>query len=172
VLDISPERLARIEDLLAVETLMSNSVNIAASVRQADLLIGAVLVAGAKAPTLVTAEMVKSMRPGSVIIDVAIDQGGITETIDRVTSHKDPYYITHGVIHYSVPNMPGAVPRTSTLALSNATAPYALTLANKGLEQAMRDDPALFKGLNTHKGKLVCQAVADAQNLPYEPAVL
>jgi alanine dehydrogenase len=172
VLDISVEQLARIEDLLGVETLMSNSANIAAAVRQADILIGAVLVAGAKAPQLVTEEMVKTMRPGSVIIDVAIDQGGITETIDRVTSHKDPYYIKHDVIHYSVPNMPGAVPRTSTLALSNATAPYALRLANKGLEQAMREDPALFKGLSTYKGKLTCKAVAEAQNLPHETIVL
>jgi alanine dehydrogenase len=168
VLDISTERLARAEDLLKAETLMSNSANIAAAVKQADLLIGAVLVAGAKAPVLVTEEMVKTMRPGSVILDVAIDQGGITETIDRVTSHKDPYYIKHGVVHYSVPNMPGAVPRTSTLALSNATAPYALTLANKGLEKALREDPALFKGLNTYKGKIACAAVADAQGLPYD----
>jgi alanine dehydrogenase len=174
VIDVLVEKLARIEELLAgqVETLMSNTLNIAASVRHADLLIGAVLVAGAKAPVLVTEEMIKTMRPGSVIVDIAIDQGGIAETIDHATSHKDPYYVRHGIVHYSVPNIPGAVPRTSTLALSNATTPYALTLANKGLEQAMREDPALFKGLNTYKGKIACAAVAEAQGLPYEPIVL
>ncbi|MDR0326623.1 MAG: alanine dehydrogenase [Oscillospiraceae bacterium] len=174
VLDVSVERLARIEELLAgqVETLMSNSQNIAASVTHADLLVGAVLVAGAKAPVLVTEEMVKTMRQGSVIVDIAIDQGGIAETIDHATSHQDPYYIRHGVVHYSVPNIPGAVPRTSTLALSNATTPYALKIADKGLEQAMREDPALFKGLNTYKGRIACAAVAAAQDLAYEPAAL
>jgi alanine dehydrogenase len=172
VLDICPSRMAKIEDLLGVETLMSNSGNIASAVKTADLLIGAVLVAGAKAPILVTEEMVRSMRPGSVIVDVAIDQGGVTETIDRITSHKDPYYIKHGIVHYSVPNMPGAVPRTSTIALSNVTAPYALILANKGLEKALKDDPALFKGLNTYKGRIACKAVADAQDLPFEPVTL
>jgi alanine dehydrogenase len=174
VLDVSVERLARIEELLAgqVETLMSDSANIASAVETADLLIGAVLVAGAKAPVLVTEEMVKSMRAGSVIVDIAIDQGGIVKTIDRATSHKDPYYIKHGVVHYSVPNIPGAVPRTSTLALSNATAPYALRLADLGLEEALRRDPALFKGLNTYKGKIACHAVAEAQGLPYEPVTL
>ena len=174
VLDISAERLARVEELLAgrAETLTSNSQNIAGAVRQADLLIGAVLVAGAKAPTLVTEEMVKTMRPGSVIVDIAIDQGGVVETVDHATSHQDPYYIRHGVVHYSVPNIPGAVPRTSTLALSNATTPYALRLADKGLEGAMREDAALLKGLNTYKGKIACEAVAVAQGLAYEPIAL
>jgi alanine dehydrogenase len=169
VLDVSVERLKYIGTVLpGVETLISNKTNIASVVAQADILIGAVLVAGAKAPVLVTEEMVKSMRPGSVIVDVAIDQGGIAETIDRVTSHQDPFYVKHSVLHYSVPNIPGAVPRTSTFALSNATIPYALKIANQGLETALRDDPALFKGLNTYKGKMVCEAVAEAQGLPYE----
>jgi alanine dehydrogenase len=173
VLDISVERLAYIKNLLpGIETLISNNVNISSVVKSADLLIGAVLVAGAKAPVLVTEEMVKSMRPGSVIVDVAIDQGGIAETIDRVTSHQDPYYIKHGVIHYSVPNIPGAVPRTSTFALSNATIPYALKIADQGLEAALRNDPHLFKGLNTYKGKVACRAVAEAQGLPYEAVEL
>jgi alanine dehydrogenase len=173
VLDISVERLAYIGTVMpGVETLISNSTNIAAAVEQADLLIGAVLVAGAKCPLLVTEEMVKTMRPGSVIVDVAIDQGGIAETIDRVTSHQDPFYIKHGVLHYSVPNIPGAVPRTSTFALSNATIPYALKIANMGLEAALREDPHLFKGLNTYKGKIVCPAVAEAQGLPCEPVEL
>ena len=172
VVDISVERLKYIGTVLpGAETLISNKSNIASVVKQADLLIGAVLVAGAKAPVLVTEEMVKSVRPGSVIVDVAIDQGGIAETIDRVTSHQDPFYIKHGVLHYSVPNIPGAVPRTSTFALSNATIPYALKIANQGLENALRDDPALFKGLNTYKGKIACQAVAEAQGLPYEQVV-
>jgi alanine dehydrogenase len=172
VLDICVDRLKYTGSVLpGIETMISNKSNIAFIVEQTDLLIGAVLVAGAKAPILVTEDMVKSMRPGSVIVDVAIDQGGIAETIDRVTSHQDPFYIKHGVLHYSVPNIPGAVPRTSTFALSNATLPYALKIANLGLETALREDPALFKGLNTYKGKIACQAVAGAQGLPYEAVV-
>jgi len=112
------------------------------------------------------------MRPGSVIVDISIDQGGISETIDRTTSHENPYYIKHGVTHYSVPNMPGAVPRTSTFALSNATMPYALQIANKGAVTAMREDPALLKGLNTYRGKMVNEPIAEAQGLSYEPVEL
>jgi alanine dehydrogenase len=172
VLDISLERLAYISDIMSnrVVTLMSNSYNISKCVADADLVIGAVLIPGAKTPVLVTENMVKTMRPGSVLVDVAIDQGGSIETIDSFTSHDDPYFIKHGIVHYSVPNMPGAVPRTSTFALSNATMPYALRIANNGAEKAMRENPALLKGLNVYKGKITNKAVAEAQGLAYEPA--
>ena len=173
VLDISIERLSYIHDILTnnVVTLVSNSYNVANSVADADLVISAVLIPGARAPKIVTENMIKSMRPGSVLVDIAIDQGGSIETIDRLTNHENPYFVKYGIVHYSVPNMPGAIPRTSTFALSNATMPYALQLANKGAEQAMRENPALMKGLNVYKGKVTNQAVAEAQNLPYEPAV-
>ncbi|MCL2773357.1 MAG: alanine dehydrogenase [Oscillospiraceae bacterium] len=174
VIDISIKQLAYINDILSgyAVTLMSNNYNVAKSVADADLVIGAVLIPGAKAPKLVTADMVKNMRQGSVIVDVAIDQGGSVETIDRLTSHENPYYIEHGVVHYSVPNMPGAVPRTSTFALANATMPYALRIADKGAEAAMRDNPALLKGLNVYKGKMTNKAVAEAQGLVCEQAKL
>jgi len=174
VLDLSLERLAYLNDILTgrISTVLSNLLSIAQQVAEADLFIGAVLVPGAKAPKLVTEEMVKRMRPGSVIVDISIDQGGIVETIDRTTSHDDPYFIKHGVIHYSVPNMPGAVPRTSTFALSNATLPYALQIANKGAEKAMRENPALLKGLSVYKGNVVCEAVAVAQGRKYVPAMV
>jgi len=170
ILDVSTERLAYIHDILPnVITLISNDYNIAAAVSEADLVIGAVLVPGAKAPKLVTEKMVMNMRPGSVIVDVAIDQGGSVETIDRLTNHDKPYFIKYDVIHYSVPNMPGAVPRTSTFALSNATMPFALEIANKGAEVAMRENPALMKGLNVYKGKVINKPVAQAQGILYEP---
>ena len=171
IIDISIEKLANVNDIFAnrVVTLMSNNYNVSKSVADADLLIGAVLLPGAKATKVVTEEMVKTMRPGSVVVDVAIDQGGCIETIDRLTSHDNPYYVKHGVVHYSVPNMPGAVPRTSTFALANATMPYALQMANKGLERAMRENTALLKGLNVYQGKITNKAVADAQGLAYEP---
>jgi len=171
ILDVSVERLNYIHDILStrVVTLMSNSYNVSKAVAEADLVIGAVLIPGAKAPKIVTENMIMSMNPGSVLVDVAIDQGGSIETIDKLTSHENPYYIKHGIIHYSVPNMPGAVPRTSTFALSNATIPYALQIANKGAETAMRDNPALMKGLNVYKGKITNEAVAKAQGLLYEP---
>ena len=172
VLDISIDRLSYIHDILTnnVVTLVSNSFNIAESVADADLVISSVLIPGARAPKIVTESMVKTMRPGSVLVDIAIDQGGSIETIDRLTNHENPYYVKHGIVHYSVPNMPGAIPRTSTFALSNATMPYALQLANKGAEEAMRENPALMKGLNVYQGKITNQAVAEAQGLPYEPA--
>ena len=175
VLDISAKRLAYLDDIFGgrVQTLLSNSYNIANAVRSADLVVGCVLIPGAKAPKLVTEEMVKSMRPGSVLVDVAIDQGGSIETIDRITTHSDPYFVKHGVIHYSVANMPGAVPRTSTLALTGATLPYALKIANMGAEAACKADSALMKGLNTYNGHQTFQAVADAQGLKYtDPAAL
>ena len=171
VIDISTERLAYIGDIFGnrLVTLKSNEYNIGKSVADADLLIGAVLVPGAKAPKLVSEEMVKSMRPGSVIVDVAIDQGGSVVTCDRTTSHENPFFIKHDVVHYSVPNMPGAVPRTSTFALSNATLPYALSIANLGAEAALRKDRALLEGLNVYDGRVTYKAVADDQGLAYEP---
>ncbi len=169
ILDISTKRLAYLDDIFGgrVQTLLSNSYNIAHAVKAADLVVGCVLIPGAKAPKLVTEEMVKSMRPGSVLIDVAIDQGGSIESIDRITTHANPYFIKHGVLHYSVANMPGAVPRTSTLALTGSTLPYALKIANLGAEAACKADPALSKGLNTYNGHLTFQAVAEAQGLLY-----
>lgn len=170
VLDVSVGQLSRLHDIMPnVTTLISNEHNIAQAVLEADLVIGAVLIPGGKAPVLVTEKMVMGMKQGSVIVDVAIDQGGSVETIDRLTSHENPYFVKHGVVHYSVPNMPGAVPRTSSFALSNATTPYALEIANKGAEQAMKDNPALLKGLNVYKGKVTNKPVAQAQGLEYEP---
>ena len=169
ILDISAKRLAYLDDIFGgrVQTLLSGSYNIARAVKNADLVVGCVLIPGAKAPKLVTEEMVKSMNPGTVLVDVAIDQGGSIETIDRITTHADPYFVKHGVIHYSVANMPGAVPRTSTLALTGATLPYALKIANMGAEAACKADPALMKGLNTYNGHLTFKAVAEAQNLAW-----
>lgn len=175
VLDVNLKRLAYLDDIFGgrVQTLLSNPYNIANAVRNADLVVGCVLIPGAKAPKLVTEEMVKTMRPGSVLIDVAIDQGGSIESIDRITTHADPYFIKHGVLHYSVANMPGAVPRTSTLALTGATLPYALKIANMGAEEACKADAALMKGLNTYNGHVTFKAVAEAQGLAYtDPAVL
>ena len=175
ILDVNLKRLAYLDDIFGgrVQTLLSNAYNIANAVKNADLVVGCVLIPGAKAPKLVTEEMVKNMRPGSVLVDVAIDQGGSIESIDRITTHSDPYFVKHGVLHYSVANMPGAVPRTSTLALTGATLPYALKIANLGAEAACKADPALMKGLNTYNGHLTFQAVAEAQGLPYtDPAEL
>jgi alanine dehydrogenase len=171
IIDISIDRLRCLDDLFygRVVTIKSNSYNIANWVRKADLLIGAVLIPGAKAPKLVTEEMVKTMQPGSVIVDVAIDQGGCIETIDHVTTHSDPIYLKHGVVHYAVANMPGAVARTSTIALTNATIEYALQIANKGFRQAILDDPGLAKGVNVIDGKVTYWAVADALRLAYTP---
>lgn len=175
ILDVNAKRLAYLDDIFGgrVQTLLSNAYNIANAVRYADLVVGCVLIPGARAPMLVTEEMVKTMRPGSVLIDVAIDQGGSIESIDRITTHSDPYFVKHGVLHYSVSNMPGAVPRTSTLALTGATLRYALKIANLGVEKACKADPALRKGLNTYQGHLTFRAVAEAQGLPYtDPAEL
>nr|WP_106780410.1 alanine dehydrogenase [Lysinibacillus timonensis] len=171
ILDVNPERLRQIEDIFghSIHTLMSNPFNIAESVKDSDLVIGSVLIPGARAPKLVTEEMVKSMRPGSVIVDIAIDQGGSFETTDRVTTHDNPTYIKHGVVHYAVANMPGAVPRTSTIALTNNTVPYALQIANKGYKKACIENDALKKGLNTLDGHVVYQAVAIDQGREYTP---
>ena len=169
VIDLSPERLRQLEDMFGrdVQTLISNPYNIAESVKTSDLVIGAVLIPGAKAPKLVSEEMIQSMQAGSVVVDIAIDQGGIFASSDRVTTHDDPTYVKHGVVHYAVANMPGAVPRTSTIALTNNTIPYALQIANKGYKQACLDNVALKKGVNTLDGQLVYKAVADSQGLPY-----
>ncbi|OQA88589.1 MAG: Alanine dehydrogenase 2 [bacterium ADurb.Bin236] len=166
VLDICTTRLKYINDLLSnqVITIKSNPISIARSVQYADLLIGAVLITGAKAPKLVTREMVKTMKKGSVIVDVAIDQGGCVET-SKVTSHNNPTFIYNGVVHYCVGNMPGSVPRTSTLALTNETLPYVLEIAQKGFSAAVNENAALRKGVNFHNGCCVCHGVADAFNL-------
>ncbi len=172
VLDIEPARLAILDDHYGnhIHTLMSNSQNIEEEVSRADLVIGAVLIPGAKAPHLVSEALVKKMEAGSVIVDLAVDQGGCVETI-RPTSHDDPVREVHGVLHYGVANMPGAVSRTSTFALTNSTLAYIRDLANKGLQQALSEDPALAKGLNLHQGLLHNQAVAKALNLPFTPSV-
>ena len=171
IIEKNPDRLRYLDDLFMgrVKTMMSNAYNIEKEVAKADLLVGAVLIPGARAPRLVTEEMVKQMKPGSVIVDVAIDQGGSIETIDRVTTHSDPIYVKHGVVHYSVANMPGAVARTSTFALTNVTIPYAVEIANKGWKLAILENPALAKGVNIVNGKITYQAVAEAHNLPYTP---
>lgn len=170
VLDVNTDRLRYLSEVLHgnLMTLASNALNIAEAVKRADVVIGAVLLPGAKAPHLVTREMVKSMKPGSVIVDVAVDQGGCIETT-RPTSHSDPTFVVDGVIHYCVTNMPGAVPRTSTYALSNATLPYAMKLANKGFAQAVKEDPALAGGVNVHEGYITCPAVAESFGLSYRP---
>ncbi|MDQ0198058.1 alanine dehydrogenase [Neobacillus ginsengisoli] len=162
IIDLSADRLRQLDDIFGnqIKTLMSNPMNIAEAVAEADLLIGAVLIPGAKAPKLVTEEMVKSMKPGSVIVDVAIDQGGIVETCDHVTTHDNPTFEKYGVIHYSVANMPGAVPRTSTMALTNVTVPYALQIANKGVTKAISENDALKLGLNVANGEITFEAVA------------
>lgn len=172
VLDLSVDRLRQLDDIFgnSIQTLVSNPFNISESVKEADLVIGAVLIPGAKAPKLVSEEMVQSMKPGSVLVDIAIDQGGIFETSDRVTTHDDPIYVKHGIVHYAVANMPGAVPQTSTMALTNVTVPYALQIANKGFKQALLDNEALRKGLNTVSGNVTYKAVAEAQNLQYVTA--
>lgn len=168
IIDLSPDRLRQIDDIFGsqIQTLMSNPFNIAKAVADSDLVIGAVLIPGSKAPKLVTEEMIKSMEAGSVVVDVAVDQGGIIETADRVTTHDNPTYIKHGVIHYAVANMPGAVPQTSTIALTNVTVPYALQIANKGVKKALIENPALAAGLNTINGEVTYKAVAN--DLGYE----
>lgn len=169
MLDVNTRRLAELDDLFGnlVNTVMSNPFNIDSEVRSADLVIGAVLIPGAKAPKLVKEDTVKQMKPGSVLVDIAIDQGGIFETSDRVTTHDDPTFIKHGIVHYSVANMPGAVPRTSTFALTNVTIPYAVRIANKGVKTAVLEDRALLKGINTMKGKLTIREVAEDLGLEY-----
>jgi alanine dehydrogenase len=170
IFDINPDRLRAIDEVYGgrLVTLASNPYAVAEGVAKADLLVGAVLIPGARAPKLVTEAMVKKMKPGAVIVDVAIDQGGCVETIDRVTTHRDPIYVKHGVVHYSVANMPGAVARTSTLALTNATLPYAVKLAADPIG-AIRSVPGLDKGVNVFRGKLTIEAVAGSHDLEFTP---
>ncbi len=169
-IDLRIDRLRHLGEIFTgnLVTLSSNPLNVAEAVRRADAVIGAVLVTGARAPHVVTREMVRSMKPGSVIVDVAIDQGGCVET-SRPTTHTDPIYVEEGVIHYCVTNMPGAVPRTSTYALTNATLPYALKLANRGFVEAVKNNAALAKGVNVHQGNVTCEGVACAHGFQYTP---
>ena len=173
ICDISLPRLAYLTDVMPrnVKTLMSSEYNIREELKTADLVIGSVLIPGAKAPKLVTRDMLSLMEPGTVLVDVAIDQGGCFET-SHPTTHEEPTYYVDGILHYCVANIPGAVPYTSTLALTNATLPYALQLANKGWRTACTDNEELLKGLNVVEGKVVCRPVAEAWGLPYEPLAL
>ncbi len=168
IMDISIPRLRDLDDILPknVKTVYSNEYNIREAVKTADLIIGAVLIPGAKAPHLITRDMLKLMKPGTVLVDVAVDQGGCIETC-KPTTHENPTFEIDGIIHYCVANMPGAVPYTSTLALTNATLPYALQLANKGWKKACADNEELRLGLNVVEGKVVYKGVSDAFNLPY-----
>ena len=167
IMDISLTRLRELDDIMPknVVTQYSNEYNIREAIKTSDLIVGAVLIPGAKAPHLITRDMLKTMRPGTVVVDVAVDQGGCIETC-RPTTHENPTFIIDDVVHYCVANMPGAVPYTSTLALTNATLPYAVRLANLGWQEACRRDPALRLGLNVVHGEVVYKGVADAWNLP------
>ena len=171
ILDVSLPRLRYLSDVMPanVTTVMSNHYNVRDAISQADLVIGAVLIPGAKAPHLITRDMLKLMAPGTVVVDVAVDQGGCIETCTP-TTHENPTFIIDDIVHYCVANMPGAVPYTSTLALTNATLPYALQLANKGWKKACAENEELKKGLNVANGKILYKGVADAWNLPFEDA--
>ncbi|AJY73761.1 alanine dehydrogenase [Paenibacillus beijingensis] len=171
LLDINPDRLRQLDDMFQgrLKTLMSNAYNLQEAVAKSDLLIGAVLIPGARAPRLVTKEMVQGMKPGSVIVDVAIDQGGSIETVDRITTHSNPTYEKYGVVHYAVANIPGAVARTSTVGLTNVTLPYALQIADYGYQQAALRNKALAKGINTVNGKVTYKPVAGAHGYVYTP---
>lgn len=173
ICDISLPRLTYLTDVMPrnVKTLMSSEYNIREELKHADLVIGSVLIPGAKAPKIVTRDMLQLMEPGTVMVDVAIDQGGCFET-SRPTTHEDPVYYVDGILHYCVANIPGAVPRTSTLALTNATLPYAIQLADKGWQRACRENPELALGLNVVEGKVVYKPVAEAWGLNYEPLAL
>jgi alanine dehydrogenase len=170
VLEASADRMRYLDDIFRgeVTTLASNHHNLKVAMGRADVLIGAVLIPGAAAPKLVTRAMLAEMKRGAVIVDVAVDQGGCFETT-RPTTHSDPVYKVDEVVHYCVANMPGAVPRTSTFALNNATMPYTLALANQGAEAAMRADAGLLAGLNTYRGRVTCRPVAEALGLEFTP---
>ena len=169
ILDINQSTLRYIDDTMScgIKTLMSNSSHIADELKEADLVIGAVLIPGAKAPALITEDMIKEMKRGSVVVDVAVDQGGCIET-SYPTTHSDPVFIKHGVIHYSVANMPGAVARTSTFALTNATLPYIKKLADQGYKKAMLADSSLAAGLNVYQGDIICRGVAESFSKDYK----
>jgi alanine dehydrogenase len=168
ILDVDLDRLRHIDDLFfgRVETHLSTAYHIADAVKKADLLIGAVLLPGRSAPRVITRKMIASMQPGSVFVDVSVDQGGCCETT-RPTSHSDPVYSVDGVVHYCVTNMPGAMPRTSTIALTNATLPYVRKIADLSLKGAIAENPLLKGGVNTYAGHITCRPVAESQNLPY-----
>ncbi len=170
IVDINLHRLRYLSDVLPanVKTVMSNRYNIRELAKHADLIVGAVLIPGAKAPNLITRDMLKELKKGTVLVDVAVDQGGCLETC-KPTTHENPTYVIDGIVHYCVANMPGAVPYTSTLALTNATLPYVIQLANKGWQEACRKDAALRMGLNVVNGKIVYKSVADAFGLHYSP---
>ena len=170
IVDLSLDRLRQLDTMLGgrFHTLASNYENVAAAVAAADLVIGAVLLPGAKAPRIVTEQMIATMTPGSVVVDVAIDQGGCIETA-RPTTHSHPTYLVHDVVHYCVTNMPGAVPKTSTIGLANATLPFGLQLADKGLRMAAMENPALALGINVYDGQVTQQGVAAAFGIPYVP---
>jgi len=175
ILDIRPERLSYLHDITQghITTFISNRMTIAEEIRDADLVIGSVLIPGAHAPKLVTRSMLRRMRPGSAIVDISVDQGGCFETT-RPTSHEDPTYIEEGIVHYCVANIPGAYPRTSTLALTNATFPYVLQIADKGYGKALEENEALRRGLNVINGNVICEGVAETFNLvrqhnPFSP---
>ncbi|MFQ5489303.1 MAG: alanine dehydrogenase [Phycisphaerae bacterium] len=171
ILDVNLDRLRYLDDVMPdnVHTLFSTQMHIRAELAEADLLVGAVLIPGARCPVLVPKDYLKLMKPGSVIVDVGVDQGGCVESI-HPTTHAEPTYIVDGVVHYGVANMPGAVGRTSTFGLTNATLPYLLNLADKGYQQACREDPGLAEGINVERGKLTNPAVAQAFELPFEPS--
>ena len=168
VLETNLDRMRDLDNLFhgQVTTLASNHHNISAALRRADLLIGAVLIPGRAAPKLVTRDMLKLMKEGAVVVDVAVDQGGCFETT-HPTTHSNPTYVVDGIVHYCVANMPGAVPRTSTFALNNATLPYAISLANKGVKRAVLEDPGLLQGVNTFQGQITCEPVAESLGRPY-----
>ncbi|WFA08665.1 alanine dehydrogenase [Tissierella sp. Yu-01] len=171
VLDVNVDRLRYLNEVFMgkIETLYSNNFNIKEACKTADLVVGAVLIPGAKAPKLITEDIVKSMKPGSVIVDVAIDQGGCVETITHPTTHANPIFIKHDIIHYAVANIPGAVPQTSTMALTNVTLGYVMKLANNGWKQAFINDLSFAKGANVIDGKIVHKYVADSFGLEYTP---
>ena len=170
IMDVSLPRMRYLADVMPanVKTMMSNEYNIREQIKQADLIVGAVLIPGAKAPHLITKDMLKDMKKGAVLVDVAVDQGGCIETC-KPTTHENPTYIIDDVVHYCVANMPGAVPYTSTLALTNATLPYAIQLADKGWKKAAQENSDLLPGLNVIQGDIVYKAVAEAFNMPYTP---
>jgi alanine dehydrogenase len=170
VLDVNPARLRYLHDILGghLTTVMSNRANIEEEVRGADLIIGAVLIPGAKAPRLITRRLVRIMQPGSAIVDISIDQGGCAET-SHPTTHRRPIYVVDGVVHYAVTNMPAIVPHTSTYALTNATLHYAIALADRGLEKAIKQEPPLCRGVNTLEGQVTHEGVATAFGFPHRP---
>ncbi len=168
IMDINLQRLAYLDDIFGarIQTLVSTDANIEKAVKEADLVIGSVLIPGKSAPKIFKKKYLKEMKPGAVFVDVAVDQGGCGETT-KVTYHDDPVFIVDGVVHYCVGNMPGAVPRTSTIALTNATLSYGLQIANTGLEQACKDNDVIYSAINTYDGKLTCKNVADSYNEEY-----